>query len=129
MEWKAVLSLTKLLEEPPFAVVNTDDSYSGYYSLGGRKKWLAWRLERFGPIPGRESLFEGIGGDFGLEDSRNGTALGEGYGRSKSEIAEFDLEREGYSRYWFLLISVVVVTVLGFLGVNLWRRGMNRGHR
>jgi hypothetical protein len=56
-EWGALFELTKRLDNPPFPVSDLSDLHPGYYSEGGEEKWLRWRFENYGPIPGREELF------------------------------------------------------------------------
>ncbi len=59
VEQGAVVALSKRLENPP-APVHFGEFYAKYYSGDGREKWLRWRYENYGPIPGREELFAGF---------------------------------------------------------------------
>lgn len=56
-EWFALYELTKRLVLPPAAVHDPDYLWM-YYKEGGKEKWLKWRYDHFGVIPGREKLFE-----------------------------------------------------------------------
>jgi hypothetical protein len=55
-ERAAVKELSKRVENPPVSMEESHDS-NAYYKGDGRKAWLKWRYDKFGPIPGREELF------------------------------------------------------------------------
>lgn len=56
-EWFALWELVKRLPDPPTPFVELHH-VKHYYLEGGKEKWLKWRYDHFGVIPGRETLFE-----------------------------------------------------------------------
>jgi len=129
LEWKAVIALTDLLQDPPFVVTSVHDIYNGYFSRGGREKWLLWRLSSFGPIAGREEIFDNL-----LIEEQKPAIGGANDGSSGSEptggarvhksiddsaSAEFD-SKLGW--FWISLIASVATTGVGLVFLFLRKR-------
>jgi hypothetical protein len=56
-EWFALWELAERLQNPPTPFEGLKH-HKIYYREGGKEKWLKWRYDHFGVIPGREKLFE-----------------------------------------------------------------------
>jgi hypothetical protein len=56
-EWFALWELAERLQNPPTPFDGLKH-HKLYYREGGKEKWLKWRYDHFGVIPGRETLFE-----------------------------------------------------------------------
>lgn len=119
VEWAALFELSKRLNSPPFPVQRFSDLH-GFYEGDGREKWLRWRYENYGPIPGREELFaQFMAEEKGRQEpaihENSESAVAKASGKNATASAETEPDRNIHSRWLWIGGGVVIAVAITFV--------------